>query len=235
MRFASIGILTIFAASAQAAPSATDVVAKVQTFYKKADHLKGQFRQEVVSNLDGAKRVSHGSLELARPGKLRFDYAKSVGTGVAKSVRSDGTHLWIVNHDNLEIDTKDISHDTTPAAVAVLTGADPTKDFTATLTTKSGFGDDTSTVVELDPRKPSAAYAKIYLVVDPKDGHVIESAVIDSSGNVNHVYFDKLDAKASVAASDFIVDPDAKDLKKYKRVDLDAQQGAPNDGRPPVH
>jgi outer membrane lipoprotein carrier protein len=234
MRLAAIAIVPIFAATAQAAPSAKDVVAKVQGYYKKAEHLKGEFRQELVYDV-GAKKVSHGSLELAKPGKFKFDYAKSVGTGIAKSVRSDGTHLWIVNHDNLEIDTKDISHDTTPAAVAVLTGADPTKDFTATLTTKSGFGDDKATVVELDPRTPSAAYAKIYLVVDPNDGHVIESAVIDSSGNVNHIYFDKLDAKAKVGDSDFIVDPDAKDLKKYKLVDLDAQQGAPNDGRPPVH
>ena len=233
MRFASIAIVTIFAASAHASPSATEVVAKVQTFYKKADHLKGEFRQERIYDV-GAKKSEHGTLELSRPGKLRFDYAKSVGTGVKKSVRSDGTHLWIVNKDNLEIDTKDISHDTTPAAVAVLTGADVTKDFTATLTTKSGFGDDKATVVELDPKQPSASYAKIYLVVDPKDGHITESVVIDSSGNVNHVYFDKLDAKASVKDSDFIVDKESKEFKNYKVVDLDAQQGAPNDGRPPV-
>ncbi len=234
MRHAAIASILLSAtATAEAAPSAGEVVAKVQGYYKKASHLKGEFRQELVYDV-GAKKVSHGTLELARPGKFKFDYAKSVGTGIAKSVRSDGTHLWIVNKDNLEIDTKDISHDTTPAAVAVLTGADPTKDFTAALTTKSGFGDDKSTVVELDPKQPSAAYAKIYLVVDPTDGHIIESAVIDSSGNVNHVYFDKLDPKATVKDSDFIVDPDAKDLKMYKRVDLDAQQGAPNDGRPPV-
>jgi outer membrane lipoprotein-sorting protein len=233
MRVAAIGIVTLFAASAQAAPSADDVVAKMQGYYKKATHLRGEFRQEHVYDV-GTKRAEHGTLELARPGKFRFDYAKSVGTGLKKSVRSDGTHLWIVNHDNLEIDTKDISHDTTPAAVAVLTGADPTKDFTASLTTKSGFGDDKSTVIELDPKKPSATYAKIYLVVDPTDGHILESAVIDSSKNVDHIYFDKLDSKTAVAASDFIVDAESKDLKKYKLVDLDKQSAAPDDGRPPV-
>jgi outer membrane lipoprotein-sorting protein len=233
MRATAIAFVTIFAATAHAAPSADEVVAKMQGYYKKASHLRGEFRQEHIYDV-GTKRAEHGTLELARPGKFRFDYAKSVGAGVKKSVRSDGTHLWVVNHDNLEIDTKDISHDTTPAAVAVLTGADPTKDFTATLATKSGFGDDKATVVELDPKKPSAAYAKIYLVVDPTDGHVIESAVIDSSKNVDHIYFDKLDTRTAVKDSDFIADVESKELKKYKLVDLDKQQAAPDDGRPPV-
>ena len=226
MRIASLALVLTAAATtaATAAPSADDVVAKMQGYYKKVPHLKGEFRQDVADPTFGTKRKSHGTIELARPGKFRMDYANTTGAGVKKSIRTDGKHLWDVEHDNKEIITRDIAKDPTPAAVGVLTGADLSKDFTAKIATNSGFGDDKSTVIELDPKQPSAAYKQVFIVVDPKDGRVLETAVVDTSDNVGHFVFDKLDPNAAVKDSDFIVDPDAKDLKQYRLVDADQQQ-----------
>ncbi len=215
-------LLVATAVVARAEPSADDVVAKVRGYYAKVEHVTGDFRQEVVDPSFGTTRKSHGTMKLARPGKLRFDYAKTTGAGVKRSLRSDGKHLWDVEHDNLEVISKDISKDPTPVAVGVLTGrADLAKDFKASIAAKSGFGGGTDVVVQLDPKTASASYKEVFLVVDPADGHIKETVVIDSSGDVNHIYFDKLDTKAAVKDSDFIADLDSKALKNYKLVDAD--------------
>jgi outer membrane lipoprotein-sorting protein len=106
VRLAILAVLAI-PAVAHAAASADDVLARVQGYYKNVAHLRGGFRQETTRATFGDTAKSHGTVELARPGKLRLDYAKPVGQGVKSSMRSDGTHFWVVNHDNLEIDLKD--------------------------------------------------------------------------------------------------------------------------------
>jgi outer membrane lipoprotein-sorting protein len=108
-----------------------------------------------------------------------------------------------------------------PAALGVLAGADPKQGFTATLTTTSGYGDRTTIVVQLDAKQPSAQAKQVYLVVDPADGRVRETVTVDSSGNINHLFFDALDPKADVADADFMVDPKSRELRSYKIVDLD--------------
>lgn len=219
MRFTPLALVLV-AATAHASPSADDVLAKVQAYYKKIDHLKGEFHQEVVNPTFGTTKKSHGQIWLARPRKLRLDYAKSVGTGTKpkRSFRTDGTHLWDVDHDNLEITKKDLSTDVTPVAVGVLTGVDVRKDYTPSLASNSGFGGSGDVVVELDAKQPNAGAKQVFVVVDPKDGRVKESAVVDSEGNVNHLVYDKLDPKADVKESDFVVDADAKEFKTYKVV-----------------
>ena len=215
MRLA-IAVMLAIPASAHAAPSADDVLALVQGYYKNVAHLRGRFRQESTDATFGNTSRSEGTLELARPGKLRLDYARSVSVGVKRSFRSDGTHLWDVNHENLEIDVMNIAHSATPAALAVLTGADPKRDFTAKLTTTTGYGGHGTIVVELDARQANAAARQVFVVVDPADGRVRETATVDSSGNVSHYIFDALDPKAGVADADFA--PTKQELAKYKLV-----------------
>lgn len=215
MRLVLLAVLAIPAA-AQAAPSAGDVLARVRAHYKGVAHLRGGFRQESTDTTFGNTSEAEGTLELARPGKLRLDYAMKVSAGVKRSFRSDGTHLWDVNHENLEIDVMDVAHATIPAAVALLTGADPTQDFTATLTTTSGYGGRGAVVVQLDARRATAQAKRVFVVVDPADDHVRETATVDSSGNVQHLVFDALDPKAAVADADFA--PTPKELKSYKVV-----------------
>ena len=224
MRLALIA-LVLAAGTAHADPSssAADVLGKVTTYYKSIGHLKGEFHQEVVYKDFGTTKKSHGTIELARPRKFRLDYAKSLGAGTKRSFRSDGTHLWDVDRDNLEIMKKDLATDVTPAAVGVLTGADVKKDYTPSLATSSGFGGSGDVVVQLDAKQPNAGAKQVFIVVDPKDGRVKETAVVDSSGNVDHIVYDKLDGGAAVKASDFVVDVDSKEFKTYKIVDADAK------------
>ena len=215
MRLAILAVLAI-PATAHAAPSADDVLAKVQGYYKNVAHLRGGFQQESTEATFGRTTKTEGTLELARPGKIRLDYAMTVSAGVKRSFRSDGTHLWDVNHENLEIDVMDISHSATPAALALLTGADPKKDFTATLSTTSGYGGKGAVVVQLDAKRPTAQAKRVFVVVDPADGRVRETATVDTSGNVQHFVFDALDPKAAVAAVDFA--PTKRELAGYKIV-----------------
>ena len=226
MRIAPLAVVALaLPATALADPGADEVVAKVQGYYKKVDHLKGTFRQEVSNATFATTKKSHGTVELARPNKVRLDYANTTGTGVKRSLRSDGKHLWDVEHDNLEILGKELGRDPVPVAVGVLLGtAELGKDFSPSLSTSSGFGDAGSTVLQLESRTHSAPWKQLYLVVDPGDGHIRETVVIDSGGNVNHFFLDKLDPKAAVKDSDFIVDVESKELRKYKVVDIAAQK-----------
>jgi outer membrane lipoprotein-sorting protein len=44
--------------------------------------------------------------------------------------------------------------------------------------------------VKLTPKQPSAQFKNLWLVVDPKDGHVKESIVLEpSTNNTNHFKF----------------------------------------------
>ena len=61
-------------------------------------------------------------------------------------------------------------------------------------------------------------------MVSPKDFHVTQSVIIDSSNNVNHFRFFAPDFQKPIKASWF--EFDERSVKNYRIVDADQQQGA---------
>jgi outer membrane lipoprotein carrier protein len=223
-------IVEVAAPAVIAAPSnkANDVVDQVQKFYANIKQVTAQFRQSVTYDTFGSTKTSDGQVYIQKPGKMRWDYLekKKDKVVVKKSFISNGTNLYVVEHDNLQVVKKNLQQDLMPVAVSFLYGKGDLKaEFNAELDTSGKYGGKDEIVLKLTPKKPSAQYKNLMLVVSPGDFHVTQSVIIDSSNNVNHFRFFAPDFEKPIKPSWF--EFDEKSVKNYRIVDADQQGNAP--------
>ena len=218
---------------AWATPSATTQVTadvavdKVQQFYANIKQVSALFRQEVTNNTFGSTKSSDGSVWLMKPGKMRWDYVAKKGSKVEvkKSFISNGKSLYVVEHDNKQVVKKNLQQDLMPVAVTFLYGqGDLKKDFNAAIDATTSYGAKGDIVLKLTPKQPSAQYKNLYLVVSPKDFHVSQSVIVDSSSNVNHFRFFAPDFDSPIKDSWF--EFNEKSLPTYHVMDADQAQGS---------
>jgi outer membrane lipoprotein carrier protein len=223
------------------APGATplqpdQVVDQVQKFYASINQVTAQFRQTVTYDTFGSTKQSDGKLWIQKPGKMRWDYyetkkdkvdPKKQKVEVKKSFISNGAYLYMVEHDNKQVTKKNLQNDLMPVAVSFLYGKGDLKaEFTAEIDKTGKYGTKDDVVLKLTPKKPSAQYKNLFLVVSTTDYHVTQSVIIDSSNNINHFRFYAPDFKAPISAGSF--EFDERSVKNYRVVDADQiqQQGA---------
>lgn len=215
-------------AGATAPTSAIDVVDKVQQFYAGIKQVTAVFRQSVTYDTFGSTKTSDGSLWIQKPGKMRWDYKekKKDKVSVKKSFISNGSYLYMVEHDNKQVVKKNLQADLMPVAVSFLYGKGDLKaEFNAEIDKSGKYGEKGDHVLKLTPKKPSAQYKNLYLVVSPKDFHVTQSIIVDSANNVNHFRFFAPDFEKAVNPKWF--EFDEKSVKNYRIVDADQQQPPP--------
>ncbi len=190
------------------AATAAEVVAEVQKFYADIKQVTAKFRQEVTNATFGKKSTSDGKVWIKKPGMMRWDYysKKKTGTGkkkkttVIKSFISNGSYLYVVEHENKQVIEKNLENNLLPVAVTFLYGkGDLMTDFDPALDTKSGYGGKDDIVLKLTPKVSSTQYKTLYLVVDKADYRVKQSIIIDTAGNVNNFRFYEPDFEKAVA------------------------------------
>lgn len=210
-------------AGAPVAPlSAADAVDKVQKFYAEIKQVTALFRQSVTYDTFGSTKTSDGSVFIQKPGKMRWDYVEKKKDKVVtkKSFISNGSYLYMVEHDNKQVVKKNLQNDLMPVAVSFLYGKGDLKaEFNATLDTSGKYGTKEDVVLRLVPKKPSAQYKSLFLVASTKDFHVSQSIIIDSSNNVNHFRFFTPDFVKPIKDTWF--EFDEKSVKDYRIVDAD--------------
>jgi outer membrane lipoprotein carrier protein len=209
-----------------AAPGATvdanGVVDRVQKFYADIKHVTAQFRQSVTNDTFGSTKTSDGTVWIMKPGKMRWDYLekKQQKVKVKKSFISNGSNLYVVEHDNMQVVKKSLEKDLMPVAVSFLYGKGDLKtEFDAALDKSGKWGGKGDYVLKLTPKKPSAQYKNLFLVVSPSDYRVTQSVIIDSSNNINHFRFFAPDFEKPIQAKWF--EFDEKSVKNYRIVDAD--------------
>jgi outer membrane lipoprotein carrier protein len=217
--------------AAPAVPStAAEVVDKVQQFYAGIKQVTASFRQAVTNNTFGSTKTSDGTVWIMKPGKMRWDYlekkrgpdSKDV-VEVKKSFISNGAYLYVVEHDNKQVVKKNLQQDLMPVAVSFLYGKGDLKaEFNAELDTTGKYGEKDDIVLRLSPKHPSAQYKNLYLVVSPRDFHVSQSVIIDSSNNVNHFRFFAPEFEKPIKDSYF--EFDERSVKNYRVIDADASR-----------
>ncbi len=116
-------------AAAGVPSTATEVMDRVQQFYAGIKQVTAQFRQSVTNNTFGSTKTSDGSVWIMKPGKMRWDYLEKkkdpANPGkevveVKKSFISNGTYLYVVEHDNKQVVTKNLQQDRMPVAGSFL-------------------------------------------------------------------------------------------------------------------
>jgi outer membrane lipoprotein carrier protein len=213
--------------------TAADTVDRVQQFYSGIQQVKALFRQTVTNNTFGSTKNSDGEVWISKPGKMRWDYRekrKDPATQkevveVKKSFISNGSTLWVVEHDNKQVVKKSLEKDLMPVAVSFLYGKGDLKgEFNAELDRTGKYGDKDDIVLKLTPKQPSAQYKNLFLVVSPKDFHVSQSVIVDSSNNVNHFRFYAPDFHAELVPT--IFEFDERSVKNYRVIDADSKDGS---------
>jgi len=210
--------------------SATEVVDEVQKFYANIKQVTALFRQAVTNDTFGSTKTSDGEVYIQKPGKMRWEYKekKKDKVVVKKSFISNGKNLYVVEHDNLQVVKKNLENDLMPVAVSFLYGKGDLKtEFNAELDKSGKYGGKGELVLKLTPKKPSAQYKNLFLVVSPDNFRVTQSVIIDSSNNVNHFRFYSPNFDKPIKPSWF--EFDERSVKNYRIVDADQeakQQGA---------
>ena len=160
-----------------------------------------------------------------KPGKMRWDYVetkKGKVVVVKKSFISNGSYLYVVEHDNKQVVKKNLANDLMPVAVTFLYGkGDLSAEFNAVIEKGGKYGGKDDVVLKLTPKKPSAQYKNLYLVVAKDNFRVKQSVIIDSSDNINSFMFYEPNFTKTVQPK--IFEFDERSVKNYRIVDADAQ------------
>lgn len=208
-----------------AAPSAAEVLAGVQKFYGGIAGVKAKFRQEVTNATFGRTDISDGQLLIKKPGKMRWEYYSKKRKGltkVAKDFISNGSFLYVVDYENKQVIQKDLQKNLLPTAVTFLYGkGDLAADFTPSLDTSGTYGAKGDLVIKLDPKKPSAQYKTLHLVVDATAYRVKESILVDSAGNKNHFRFFEPNFEAKIDDKTFEFSTKSPAVKSFRVIDGD--------------
>ncbi len=209
---------------------AGEIVERIQKFYEKTGGLTAKFQQRYKNTTFGKTTKSSGKVYIKKPGKMRWDYAEKVRgkTKTVKSFVSDGKTLWAVEHDNKQAFKKDLEKDLLPVAVTFLYGeGDLARDFDAEMETKKKFGKKGEYVLKLTPKKPSAQYKTLWLVVSPDNFRVRRSIVLEPSGNTNAFTFYEPNVKAATKDSWFVVSEKELRKKKFRIIQPDEEEVPP--------
>ena len=142
-------------------PPVAEVIGKVQAFYQRTKDLKGNFKQVFTDTLYNRQRTSYGYLYVKKPGMMRWNYVKPE----KKSFIADGKELWVYEPEDKQAFRNPLSTDNLSTGLTFLLGkGDLGKEFEASYAEeKLGSPDDL--VIKLTPRKPTAQYRYILLVV----------------------------------------------------------------------
>ncbi len=217
------------------APSAAEVVGKVQDFYVQTKSFTASFQQTVTNQTFNKikPKVSKGKVYILKPGKMRWDYLNesyksAPDPKVSKSFISDSKHLWAVMHKNKQYYKEDLEGSTLPVALSFLMGTgDLNKDFNVELDTPGKYGSKEDLLLLLTPKTPSARYKKLWLVVDRADYSVKQSVVLNSKGDTNSIRFSGVKTNdGKLKAGHFIFNAKAhKDFKLIKAPEAPAPEG----------
>jgi outer membrane lipoprotein-sorting protein len=214
-------------AGANTSVEANKIVDAVQKFYQDTPQLSAKFRQTFLSGAFGKTTVSDGQVYLKKPGKMRWDYVSKRNKSITRSQMSDGNTIWVVLVQNKQYFERSLADSALPVAVTFLTGKGNLKnDFNAVLDSTGKYGSKTDRVLHLTPKKPSAQFKDLYLVVDPQNYRVKESVVINAGNDVNKFQFFEPDTKKQVADTWFVFNPKAPAAKGFRLIEP-PKEGAP--------
>jgi outer membrane lipoprotein carrier protein len=165
-------------------------VQRVQQRYDRTRDLKGKFKQVYSDRLYGRERISYGYLFVKKPGMMRWNYASPE----RKAFISDGKVLWVWEPADKQAFRNPLDDKSLSSGLAFLLGAGrlaDTFDVGYATEARDRIGGDGQLVLKLTPKKPTAQYDYLVLVVRPSDHAVVESMVVTPHAT-NRMIFSEL-------------------------------------------
>lgn len=180
------------------AGEAAALVDKVQRFYEKTRDFRADFTQVYRYVSMGRTQKSAGTVEVKKPGLMRWDYVKPH----PKQFVLDGRDLYLYEPEDRAVMVKrGFSSDSLSAAVTFLFGQGRLADeFRAERVVRPEYG---AVVLALEPRKPQPGFSKVFFAIDEATGQVLTSIVIDAQGNENRIAFANVRTNTGLEAKRF--------------------------------
>ncbi len=175
------------------AVTAQSVLSELQSRYEKTNDLEAGFLQEYIGKVMRRPQRGEGKVYFKKKGMMRWDYKVP-----NQKLISNGVTLWYYQPDENQVFVSDIARvvkERTP--LAFLSGeGDLSRDFSLLNLNEPATQKGDTFVLELVPKEPNAALAKLVLTVDKKTFYVVQADVFDELGNVTRTRF--IDIKTNV-------------------------------------
>src|SRR5215470_13994494 len=198
--------MTLVIALLLAAPSpdaGRTLARRVQAFYAHTKDFSADFAQHYVYLAMGRVEDSSGTVQVKKPGYVRWDYHKPD----KRTLYVAGKTLWIWRPDDQEAQVKrDFGGDQLSSAFTFLWGkGDLLKEFSPKAVPRPD-GLPTGDALELTPVKPVPGVQKLLFVVG-KDGQVLASVAVNPQGDVNQIVFSNAKVDQGLPDSLFRFEP----------------------------
>ena len=163
---------------------ARDVAADLQKKYDAIRDFTADFVDNYESGMLHKKRIERGTLQVKKPGKMRWEYK----TPEPKTFVSDGRRMYMyVPADKQVIVSPVPEADQATTAVLFLAGkGNLTRDFKVSY---AEGGTDTTYAFRLDPRLPERDYDWLQLVVDRASLQIRALTFADKQGGRSTLQF----------------------------------------------
>lgn len=214
---ALIALAAPAAAMAQTAPQPEEkaaarvdvdaIVARMQAFYEKTASFDTRFEQRfqqggMPSRFAGASAT--GRLRFRKPKadegpRMRWDYEDG------RILLLVGDRSFTYDPDTRQATEYRVDAANLSAAVTFMWGEGRlTESFTIAAASRADLAGE-GIALELTPREKGQGFSKVFLVVDPASGQVLQSVVVQANGSENRLRFH--DAKVDVALDEATFDP----------------------------
>jgi outer membrane lipoprotein carrier protein len=161
------------------------IARRVQAFYAQTKDFSAGFRQHYTYVAIGRVEESEGVVQVKKPGRVRWDYAKPD----RRTLYIEDRTLWIWRPDDQEAQVKrDFGGEQLSSAFTFLWGkGNLLKDFSPR-PVPAPEGLPKGDALELTPIKAMPGIEKLLFVV-ARDGQVLASVVTNPQGDVNQIVF----------------------------------------------
>ena len=181
-RFCALGCLlavSAFAADVQTA----GLLKTVEQRYNRADSLQVLFREEYTRG-GHAPRAESGTLELRKPGRMRWEYSDPKG----KLVVCDGKNLWMYIPSENRVDKSPLKEtDEAEAPIAFLLGK---LHFEKEFRNITGKPEGSDTLVAAEPKSDNLPYSAVEFLVTA-DGRIRNVKVTRLDNSIMVYSFDQ--------------------------------------------
>jgi len=178
--------------------SFADGVASLHDFFKNTDAMRAKFSQ-VVTDTQGRKiQEVQGSMQLQRPNKFRWDYAKPY----EQQIISDGKQVFLYDTDLQQVTVRELSKALGSSPAALLAGGDAVE---KSFKIKNAARKDGLTWVLALPKAKDSGFERVLLGFKEEKLHKME--LYDSFSHITLITFDAIERNPVLQDATFLFTP----------------------------
>lgn len=178
--------------------SFADGITSLHDFFNNTSAMRAQFSQ-VVTDTKGRKiQEVQGSMQLQRPNKFRWDYAKPY----EQQIISDGKQVFLYDTDLQQVTVRELSQALGSSPAALLAGGDAVE---KSFSIKNAVRKDGLTWVLALPKAKDSGFERVLLGF--KDEKLRKMELYDSFNHITLITFDAVERNPVLQESTFLFTP----------------------------